>query len=54
MLFKDGTGLEDARRLADYKIENDEVLGLAFALPGASPPLLNCTPPPPPPHAARS
>lgn len=35
MLYKDGAGLEDARRLAEYRIENDDVLGLALALPGA-------------------
>eukprot|EP00891_Asterochloris_glomerata_P003937 jgi/Astpho2/3937/e_gw1.00063.222.1_t len=34
-LYKDGTLLEDARKLADLKIENDDVLALTFNVGGS-------------------
>lgn len=33
-LFKDGAPLEDAKKLVEYKIENDDALAVVFALPG--------------------
>jgi len=33
-LLKDDTPLEDAKSLAEYRIENDDVLALTYKLPG--------------------
>ena len=35
-LLKDDTPLEDAKSLAEYRIENDDVLALTYKLPGKS------------------
>ena len=34
--MKDDTPLEDAKSLAEYRIENDDVLALTYKLPGKS------------------
>ena len=34
-LYKDGTLLQDARKLADLKIENDDILALTYNVGGS-------------------
>jgi len=43
-LFKGGHLLEDAKKLAELKVENDEVIGLALAQPDGSFEAVDITP----------
>lgn len=43
ILYKEGVPLEDAKKLVEYKIENDEALGVSFALPGEQRTLLKAS-----------